>query len=988
LRRYWIPLLAGLAVVLLSAPAGLAMWHCGDIDLPAVPQQLLADPITGDFLVATDAAQVIRIDEATYEIQATGLAAGVTALALDPGARELYAVHGTSGTVTILDMATGDTSLVAVGYLPAGIVADALRGAVYVMNSGDSTISVIQGAVVIDTVRCPGAPVAMAIDPLSGRGFVTLTDANLLFAFDISSGDTAHYATGPAPSAIEVDPEKGELYIANTTGNSLTVFRIDADSTFTVPLASQPSDLALNPETGHLFVATASGVVIVDTDTYSTTTVSLPSAPADVAIDALSDRGFVSLAGQGLIVEIGASGDTLVTAVGGNPGALLVNPVTNKCYVANQGGQSISVLDASNYSRTSVPSLGGPGPIVVNIETHQVYTPNFYAGTVTIIDGYTNATSKLRVADGPNGVRVDPVTDDVYVVCAWGDFLAVKRSGLPDTLLAHLGRYAHGLHLNPNTGKAYVTNRFSRDMSIVDMATLDTTLVRVGAYPCAVDVNLDHNKIYVCNRLSWSIAIVDGATNALQYKKVGKGPIQLEINPVTNMVFNINPSGRSVTAMDCTTLEQTVIPAGTNPSSVSINTNTNTIYITSRHDGEVLVVDGDTFRRRPANADYGIGGINVDPWFDRAFTASWDWGSVTVIDGNFLSSIIIPVGEEPHDNAFDPVLEKLYVTNHGTGSVDIIQMREKISPRTEVVIDTLAGDVAYTPTPTISGTATSLRTPRNYGIMKVLYKVDNLRGPWQEATVTGSGPSVNWHLTTPPMLIGSHLIFVTAIDSTASTLSSSSTSSVLRISNIACYEFTCLSPPPEAPVADPMADITGAGELLSWTDACGDGGWYELEISRDPTFATIDMRLTDLREPAYMLGAAEMETAPFYWRVVSVDYPHGKRSEYSPVYSIAAGGTPGDAGPLALAPSLRAYPNPSRGSVILRVTGPGKEIESCSIYDVTGRLLTVVPMMPSDKGMAAVWDGTDPDGRPVPPGVYYARVRGSEPLEHKIVLIR
>jgi hypothetical protein len=129
------------------------------------------------------------------------------------------------------------------------------------------------------------------------------------------------------------------------------------------------------------------------------------------------------------------------------------------------------------------------------------------------------------------------------------------------------------------------------------------------------------------------------------------------------------------------------------------------------------------------------------------------------------------------------VLEKLYVGNHGENSIEVFQLREKISPRIEVHIDTLSNDVAYTPTPTITGSASSSRSPNNFGVMKVLWKVDNLRGGWKEAALVGEGPDIDWSLTTTPLTLGSHLLFVVALDSTAATLSSSSRSTLQRVSD-------------------------------------------------------------------------------------------------------------------------------------------------------------------------------------------------------------
>jgi hypothetical protein len=383
----------------------------------------------------------------------------------------------------------------------------------------------------------------------------------------------------------------------------------------------------------------------------------------------------------------------------------------------------------------------------------------------------------------------------------------------------------------------------------------------------------------------------------------------------------------------------------------------------------------------------GLGEVEADQWLNRVFAVSWDVDMVSLIDGNFLSTLYIPVGYEPHNSGYDPVLEKLYVTNHAGNSVEIFQLREKISPRVEVVIDTLTGDVAYTSTPTISGSATSLRTPRNYGIMKVLYKVDNLRGPWHEAAIVGQGADVTWEFTARPLLLGAHLVFVTAIDSTACSISSSSASSLLRVSDIACYEFTCLSPPPEPPEMVEQTETFG-GYLLSWTGTGGEHGRYCLEISGDPDFRT-PVTITDLTNPQYAISAERLLQGPCYWRVAAIDYPHGKRSSLSSVYEV--GESPHDSGgENGFVPArLAAYPNPSPGSVVISLFGSQAPNARCSVFDVSGRLVQNLELMPGAGCLSGEWQGTGLQGEVLPPGVYYARIRAiGMDLRHKIILVR
>jgi DNA-binding beta-propeller fold protein YncE len=986
-----LSLLLGVLVLLCRPSACFSIWHCGDIDLPTEPRTVMIDPVTGDFFLGAATAHLMRINEATYEVTVFDLVDVPGAIGLDPSARMLYACHCDRGLVTAMSIETGDTVLLEVGRNPSSVALDPIKGLVYVANAGDSTISVLESSAVIDTIKCHGSPSALAVDPWTGRAFVTLTDSDLLLAFYPSGGDTAYFATGAAPTGIEIDPEKGELYIANSGEATVTVFAIDSDSVFTVSTGGATTVLALNPETGHLFAGTApGGITIVDTDTYSSQDVPLPAEPGFVSIDALSDRAFASLPGAGLLVEIASNGDTLMVPVPGTPGRVAVNPVTNKCYVSDSEPWALSVFEAANYRGQRINTPGGPGQININLGNHKVYSPKWWSGGLVVIDGYTDQISSIPTADGPNAVQIDPVTDDIFVVCAWANMVTVKRSDSPDTLLVPIGSYAHGMGLNPNTGKAYVSNRYSRDLSVIDMETLDTTLVRTGAYPCHVDINLDHNKIYVPNRTSWTLTVVDGALLTTTFARIGRAPTMVRVEPVTNKILTVDSGGRTMCIVDGVTLERVEIPVGTTPRGVGVNSNTNTIYVSSVLDGEVTVVDGDTYKRTPVPCDDGLFGVKVDQWLDRAFTVSWMYDAVYLIDGNFLSSLRIPAGGEPHGTGYDPVLEKLYVANHAGNSIDIIKLREKISPRLEVAIDSLPGDVAYTPTPTITGTATSLRTPRNYGIMKVLYKIDNLRGAWSEATVMGQGAGVSWQLTTPQQLLGKHLVFVAALDSTAGSLSSSSMSSLVRMSDIACYEFTCLTTPPETPQLVIPDDDQMEGHRLAWTQTCGNEGWYDIELSSDPGFSGDVTTISKTQSPTYTLTASEVDQGLIYWRVAAIDYPHGKRSDFSPVYTMSlADGPGGPAGPALAQLALTVYPNPSSENVSLRLVGKSQAKAHCTVYDVAGRFVAAIPLAASDDGLTGSWNATDSWGNPLPQGVYYARIMTADKtFERKIILLR
>ena len=825
------------------------------------------------------------------------------------------------------------------------------------------------------------------MDPMTGHGFAALSSTGLILEFDAAGTDTSYHAAGALPGAIEIDPERGEVYVANSAGGSITVLDIDSGVTSTVALTENPVALAANTETGKLYACGGSALEIVDVATHGTVKVGLPGQPQSVAVDALSDRAFASMSGAGQVAEVTSAGDTLLIETGGAPAACLFNPITNKCYVANSGSQSLEILEAANYQGTQIAASGGPGPVKINLRDHKVYVPNYFSARVTVIDGNTDATSEFRVADGPNGLHIDPVTGDVYIVCAWSGMVTLRRAGSADTLLIPVHTYPHGIDSNPNTGKVYVANRGSADLSVIDAATLDTALVRTGNYPCYVAVNSETNRTYAANRTTWSLTVVDGATLGTTFAPVGSGPTYVSVNPKTNMIYAPDSNDRTISVVDGVTHERTVVPAGLTPRLTALNTITNTVYTSTGLDGEVLVFDGETLERTPVKSDIGAFEVHVDPYLNKAYCVSWNNNSLTIVDGVSLTSLIVPVGEEPHSSGYDPVLEKLYVSNHAGNSVHSIKLREKIAPRIEVTVDSIPDHITYSSTPTFTGTATSLRSPRNFGIMKVLYKIDHLRGEWNEATIVGSGSSVSWQITTPPLLLGKHALFVAAVDSTAGSISSSSSSGLLRVSDFECYHFVRMTSPPAAPAGFVIERALEEGGLnLSWDHTCGEGGHYELEISRDPTFSDGVMRFTGLTQPSYAFGPESFVREDDYCRVVAVDYPHGKRSVPIEGFLMRPTGTASGDG-LPKAPlRLFVYPNPSPGEVNVKLLGAGRSPVSCSIYDVTGKLVADLPVLSLEDGTVATWEKATGGGRAVSPGIYFSRVTAAtETHTHKII---
>jgi YVTN family beta-propeller protein len=82
--------------------------------------------------------------------------------------------------------------------------------------------------------------------------------------------------------------------------------------------------------------------------------------------------------------------------VGISPSAVSVNPSTNITYVANQGDNTLSVIDGKTLSITSIQVGRTPSAVSVNPSTNIAYVVNRGDNTVSVIDGKTNTLKPIK----------------------------------------------------------------------------------------------------------------------------------------------------------------------------------------------------------------------------------------------------------------------------------------------------------------------------------------------------------------------------------------------------------------------------------------------------------------------------------------------------------------------------------------------------------------------------------------------------------------
>src|ERR1022692_270134 len=357
--------------------------------------------------------------------------------------------------------------------------------------------------------------------------------------------------------------------------------------------------------------------------------------------------------------------NTITTVTAGNtPGAIAVNPMTNRIYVANETDNYVTVINGATNGTTTIAAGFGDG-LAVNPVTNKIYVPNEYFENITgapsymtVIDGAMNGANTIAVGfgPGPDGIAVNPVTNQIYV-SNFDNKVTVIDGATNETTTVETGTSPGPIAVNSVTNKIYVANYNSNNVTVIDGATNATTTVPAGNGPWAIAVNTVTNQIYVANsntvinqeyvpNTSGTVTVIDGATNATTTVPVGSYPDAIAVNSVTNKIYVGNRGSNSVTVIDGATNGADTITVGSNPDAIAVNPVTDMIYVANSGSANVTVINGAAVPVSPSFSSQPQS-VTVNGGASVAFTASasstfiptyqWSLNGTVLADGGGIS---------------------------------------------------------------------------------------------------------------------------------------------------------------------------------------------------------------------------------------------------------------------------------------------------------------------------------------------------------------
>jgi DNA-binding beta-propeller fold protein YncE len=605
---------------------------------------------------------------------------GTDGVAVDDATDTVYVANVNLNTVSVIDGATcngtttsgcGQTpATVTVGAAPAVPAVDEATDTIYVPNSGDGTVSVIDGAtcnasVTTGCANTPsrltvgGGPIAAAVDEATDTIYVAMPNYLGSGALAVLNGATCNAAVtsgcGQTPATVPVgsngdgvlvDPVTQSVFVVNQNDSTLSI--IDGaicNALDTAGCAQHPPVVATGYFPGYMDIDIATDTIYVANNGANTVSV-------------------INGAACTLTRPLACRHDAPTTTAGPGPGGSAVNEATGTLYVANADGNDVSVIGTARCNAFVVFGCGQswptvaagtfPGGVAVDQKTDTIYVAdlapnNLGENTVALIDGATcNAAnssgcaqhlSPISVGPVPVGVAVDDANDTAYVANVGDGSVSmintatcngVEQSGCASTKTLSIGgtNIPDDYVVDEKTDTIYATNsgNGSNTVSVINGATCNAT------------------HVTGCNQVA---AI-----------KVGSSPSGLAINELTDTVYAINqndgPSDSDVSVINGATCNVTKLSGcgqspptlglGTAPSQIAVDQATDQVYVSSPFYSDADVYNGATCRgtftwgcgQTPVTVQ--LGGNPGNPAVDLAR------GTVYVPDGSDEEVSYFPAG--------------------------------------------------------------------------------------------------------------------------------------------------------------------------------------------------------------------------------------------------------------------------------------------------------------------------------------------------------
>ncbi|MET9834159.1 beta-N-acetylglucosaminidase domain-containing protein [Streptomyces sp. NPDC006385] len=266
---------------------------------------------------------------------------------------------------------------------------------------------------------------------------------------------------------------------------------------------------------------------------------------------------------------------------------------TSRALTADFSGASVSSLDLDSGTTTHIAVGNNPGEVVVAADGRTAYAANQGSDSVSVIDvARGTVTATVAVGKVPAGLALTPDGDTLWVAnYTDGTVQPVDTGTLKAGPPVAVGSGPENMAITPDGRTLYVANIHDNTVSPVDLTTeVAGQAIPVGPRPFNVVAAPDGRTVYVSNSGGSTVTPIDTATNDTEPTLLVSGQAYgLGLSPDGRTLWVSPSNGDHVTPVDTVTgAPGAEVTVGRSAFDVGLDWDGRTAYVTTA-DGNALV---------------------------------------------------------------------------------------------------------------------------------------------------------------------------------------------------------------------------------------------------------------------------------------------------------------------------------------------------------------------------------------------------------------
>ncbi|MFC9125910.1 beta-N-acetylglucosaminidase domain-containing protein [Streptomyces sp. NPDC057099] len=292
--------------------------------------------------------------------------------------------------------------------------------------------------------------------------------------------------------------------------------------------------------------------------------------------------------------SVGVSGDGVLDRA--LPVQVTDGTGSSRALTANFSGASVSSVDLSSKKATDIAVGANPGEVVTSADGRTAYAANQGSNTVSVIDvAQGKVTATVPVGKVPAGLALTPDGRTLWVAnYTDGTVQPVDTASLTPGAPVQVGNGPENLAITPDGRTLYVPNIKDDTVTPVDLTTRKAAAaVPVGPSPFNVVAAPDGKTVYVSNSGGSTVTPIDTATNDTEPTLLVSGQAYgLALSPDGRTLWVSPSTGDTVTPVDTVTgAPGRTVKVGRSAFDVALDWNGGTAYVTTADAGALVPVD-------------------------------------------------------------------------------------------------------------------------------------------------------------------------------------------------------------------------------------------------------------------------------------------------------------------------------------------------------------------------------------------------------------